>query len=415
MQKGGNTYGADRLFNSRFEDRMCIGSHAFDEVVKELGLVEMPDERAWIQNIYFDTVEFAMPLGHVVRARRYYAGRPEMRLDGGDYYIDEGDVFFSRKTKARARSTLKETGKMLDAKFRLRLGSFRPQMGIQYARRVYKLGMARLTLDYDIEFYNIDENLVCNRAGIESLPNVELKYEGDSPASAINALIRHGAVPNASKQSLLYFDGVNRTVAYEKGLVDKFPGKECELKFDVTTEEPFMKALISAAEGRMKGYRIWGASPQFMKISVVTEYRRMHGTGRDIKFVYHGGTEPVVTVKNKGEFTEQGILIRTKDRKTEIPKSLNGSKVYAVAKGFKKYFTIESEATMNIYHISQDMYYTSENKRLCQLEVESCKSFDTGGRHSAKEILEELDRLGRYLERRYGIRRSTLTKSKWVG
>lgn len=158
MKQNTKNHEKNSLFAIRTEDRLIIQTPVIENLTTRFPITEDVSSNTHIQNIYFDTNEQAMPMGYVVRARRYLPKRTDIEIDENAYYIDRGRGSFQTKTKERIVSTIKEATKLLDEEFTLRATNFRPYVAMTYYRRIFRGEGVRVTVDSALEGVYVDES-----------------------------------------------------------------------------------------------------------------------------------------------------------------------------------------------------------------------------------------------------------------
>lgn len=86
-----NNKNEDKLFLDRFEERVYLPYREAADILENChSLTENTESNAFIQNIYFDTDDRAMPLGNATRIRKYLKNPNEEITINGENIIDIG-------------------------------------------------------------------------------------------------------------------------------------------------------------------------------------------------------------------------------------------------------------------------------------------------------------------------------------
>ena len=406
----------DLLFGSRVEERFSMPSENFHNLIGGFDVKENKEYRGYIQNIYFDTTEQALPLGYVVRSRRYLPTRSELQIDENNYYIDRGSLFFNKKTKTRTEATIEETINKLNKEFPLRLTDFRPYSGIQYERRVFDGRDFRITIDMNLESYMIDEYGAMKRIGMPENAQIEVKHLG-SGKPVVNTLRAHGALPSISKHGMLnnqdYYDRRGKIMV---SAVPELPDMEYEIKFDTENTEPFMRFLISVTRGELDGFERWSKFSVPYTIESFNEYRAVTGTDKKARLMYDGNDVQRIVSKDYGHFLSNGVLKRseTKDHlsKEEWSKLLH-PEILGETRRIKRFVFVRSKSSGKLYPVTIDLNQ-SYDRQMYQLEVEYWRSEAKGNTDPESEVIEELGILGRHVQKLSNVKPSELRKEDWA-
>ncbi len=419
-----NSNEKNSLFAIRIENRLTISTPAIENLTSKFAMEEDVSSNTHIQNIYFDTSEQAMPLGNVVRSRRYLPKRTDIEIDDNTYYIDRGKGSFQTKTKERMVGTIKETTKELDDEYSLRLDNFRPYVATSYYRRIFRGEGVRVTVDSALEGFYVDEKAATRKLILPpDLSQVEIKSMENNPLSfQINDLLhKNGAVPSISKHYMLY-----NSIYMEKRneLHDicrsEIPDKEYEVKFDADNETPFTKLTIAALKKEVRGFSFWDFAG-LHSFESINHYRKVPDTEEKARVMYWGSDKPYIIAKNLGVFTENGILLRTEKKNKLTNEQIDGmmnEPLAGASRRIKKFLFMENESTGRIYCITVDLNQDTRGREMYQLEVEYWKSkMDriSPSSNPDREIIDDIDSLGKEISRITGLtKRSTLRKEDWL-
>ncbi|MEM3247688.1 MAG: hypothetical protein QW207_04100 [Candidatus Micrarchaeaceae archaeon] len=407
------------LFNLRREDKLYMSESAFEAFISKLGIAENKEQSAYIQSIYFDTTDQAMPLGWAVRTRSYFKEQPEsVVINDERYMVDEGYILFNTKKKHRYSASIKEIENLLNKNVTLRIGGFRPYVVTSYKRRVFESQDVRITFDSDIWLFSIGADMSVKRLNTPTNSELEIKYLDGGRFDVAEMARSLGGIHAVSKHYLAY----NMKYIEEKDRVQsaasymETPGKEVELKFDIKDDTVFRKLIVKIATGSIPNFRLWEVFPEPATMESYNEYRVVPGENKVARVMYFGGRKPRIVAKDRGTFTENGILIRAEDKDAmtegQISALLN-SDIVSVSRRIKRENLVLSESTGKIYNVSVDLSQTPGGRELYQLEIEYWRSLRKSGSDPMPEILREINMLGEYAEKE-GAVKSVLRKEDWT-
>ncbi len=390
---------------------------------RRLGLEENAEARTWVQNVYFDTADRAMPLGLAARTRRYIGEPDENFVSTGEKFIDIGYTSFEDKSKRRFKGTAQEVVDKLNAQFPIRVYDFRPTVAVQYLRQIFTKKDVRVSLDSDISLFSVDADGMPKRIGILSPAVVEVKYAGPEGYEVFSEMAsQQYAKLGPSKHYLpynaLYLTDRPRETFRQLGCFSELPGKEIELKFDAVSHEAFMRFYVSIAKGELGGYSILEACREPPTLESINDYKVLPD-GAVARVMYMGVGEPRYIVKDKGTFTSGNVLIR-KEEKVE------GSVVrdnvldvtslpsIGISRRIKRLSYVRSNSGL-IYNISVDLSQAQKRNELIQVEIEYIRS-EKSHETPMETVLDEIGQLGNHLESKARglVRRSNLRKEDWI-
>ncbi|MEM0124121.1 MAG: hypothetical protein QXF41_01070 [Candidatus Micrarchaeaceae archaeon] len=407
------------LFNLRREERLYMSESAFDKFIGRLGITENKEQSAYIQSIYFDTTDQAMPLGWAVRTRSYLKEQPEsVVINDERYIVDEGYIRFNTKEKHRYSASIKEIENLLNRSVTLRAGGFRPYVATIYKRRVFELQDVRITFDSDIRLFSIGADMSVKRLNTPTNSELEIKYLDGGRFDVAEMAKGFGAVHAVSKHYLAYnmkyIEEKDRALSAVNYM--ETPGKEVELKFDIKDDTVFRKFIVKIATGSIPNFKLWEVFPEPATMESYNEYRVVPGENKVARVMYFGGRKPRIVAKDRGTFTENGILVRAEDKDAmtegQISALLN-SDIVSVSRRIKRENLVLSESTGKIYNVSVDLSQTPRGRELYQLEIEYWRSLRKSSADPMPEILEEINTLGEYAEKE-GAVKSVLRKEDWT-
>ncbi len=417
-------YKTDPLFKNRMEEKLCIIDSSIEKVLRSSDVVEDKEAAAYIRSVYFDTTEHAMPLGYATRLRDYGKNRVGFFKKDEDVHIfDTGYASLNSKHKDRGEATVEEVVSRLNSEHTLRVTNFRPYIYTEYYRRVFKHGGMRVSIDTDIALSWIKEDL--SNEKVESMPDpntaqVEIKYINDDAHRAMelrNLLKREGAVPSVGKKGMAYnARWVKDKPTVVVGLESELPGKEYEIKYDSVDEKPFMGIIIALDEGNIEGFRRWPTYPNPFRFDSINEYRVLSAE-KTARVMYFGKLEPRVIVKNKGTFTDGGILLRTEEKYnagSQVFEEAMKRETFGTSRRIKEVLFVESMETNRLYPITVDLNQVEGNAKLYQIEIEYYRSTKKRKDNACSEILGEIGKMSGDVERLFGLKRSEIRKEDWI-
>lgn len=420
--KSKSNYKSDPLFNNRKEERFCIRETDLEKVLRSGILVQDKNETTYIRNVYFDTSEHAMPLGNAARMRDYSTSKiGNFDLGKENHFIDTGYLSFNKKYKEREIGNVADLIDGLNSRFELRVTGFRPYIGVEYFREVFKAGGLRLTVDRQIDLSWINEDLSAEKIPFivnSYAPHVEIKYGNEEieRANEIKAALRNtGGVTSVGKHAIAYnARWIKHRSNLTENLVNELPEKEYEIKYNVPNESSFMRFIMDLHKGQVEGFRRWEKYQNPFKITSFNEYKTL-SPQKKARVMYFGTLEPKIVVKDRGTLTENGILLRTEEKyglEKEIVEKALAADTIGISKRIKEILFVESISTGRLYPVTIDLNQTEDGRSLYQLEVEYYRSVSK--QSSEAEILDEIDVLGKHFDKLGGLKRVETRKEDWV-
>ena len=411
----------DALFSSRIESRLCMPADEFDKVEEKLGLREDAGRRTWTQTVYMDTDEFAMPLGYAVRTRSYLPERREIDLSNKEQFIDYGYMEYNRRIKLRSSGTMRQLLDELNRRFPLRASDFRPMAAVQYDRRVLLGHNVRVSVDSDVEGYEIGKGMELERMPLEGNLQIEIKHPGSDEGRRLEQMLRDkGAAYGISKHYMVF--NKRRQLVGQKlkkeGLASATPDIEYEIKFNSEDETPFTRFILAAMAGEVDGFMPFRMAPTPRREESFNEYRKVPNADRKARVMYFGSLTPAIVEKDRGEMISGNILKRTELKNKMAPEQaaeLLRQPLEGKTRRVKYHFCVESTLTDNIYITSIDLNQAEDGRQLYQIELEYYRSYNArDGKDREQEIVAELQQLAKFFAGAPGVIPTQLRKEDWA-
>lgn len=388
-------------------------------------------DNEYVQTIYFNNEEHAIPFGHSLKARRYIAEPPkEAALEDDGYFLDLKILKGVEKQKTRIAVGLREAMEIANKIYPSADGQLRPFMMVVYHRNHYKpknASGARITIDDALRYFYFPPN---SKEGIEigreDYPRVEIKQEKAKPEfdSLMERVLRGcEAFPIISKK----FRGYNflcwhHTKTSGNNLVKELKGCEIEAKLEADSEDVFRMTKQLFRNG-VEGFVL---PPHFDFTFESASINRYYGNEDGVFKAMLRGNKAEIVVKRDSEIVKDPLgldfILKRKEKKGVIvaldSEMIRNAQLKGELHRMRKAFWVDNVRTGRTYHISLDRC-TGEPGILYEMEIEYTAIYkEMAGVMpvNENEIIADIAFLTKaILDNVPGLRPSVLTKQGWLG
>lgn len=388
----------------------------------------------YVQTIYFNNEEHAVPFGFSIKARQYLpqiAGQPILD-DREKYFLDLKQGQGENKQKERLETTLGEATKIVNERHRFSEIPLRPYVAVQYLRRHYipkGIEDVRLTLDSEQKYFFFPSHQKESIEIGEVDGYVQLEIKQKSPNAYFDNLVKEiltnsNAFPVISKKFTAYnFLGLYHAKTSGKPFHKELQGYEIESKLVTDSESVFPK-VKRLFEAESSDFKLPAHFPYtFESASINRYYRSSKGLFKamlrrnEVEIVRKGDIEVV-----EDPFGLNCVLKRKEVKGEIIPidsEIVSTAELQGELYRMRKAFWVENPRSSRFYHISLDCCLGLPGT-FYEVEVEYSGRYGgpevVAGDRTEEEIVEDIAKISMILIREFPeLKPTQLTKQSWLG